>query len=194
MYKKIPFLTSSELLCRMELSEKSKKILSGDDTPRVVIEKLTASGHDIDLLSFFSHALPPREGICWGICCLSKHANWNCRENSNTISSIISWIKEPVERNRVACQTLAMELGTDTPLGWLCLAVDWNGSGSIAPPENPVVMPVAFLYCKALFGAVALSLGVGDEERTLLVQNYTEIGLAVAQGDWPLPANWGGDV
>ena len=185
--KKIPFNSIAAIIERMDLSEPAQKILSPEDTPQTALIKLDNESTEIDLISFFAHALPPREGICWGLNCLSQQDAVKGQQCLNPLTLVRAWVESPSEQNRVLCQTEAVELGTEGPLGWLCLAVDWNGSGSIAPPGNPVVLPAPNLYCKALFGAVALSLDKQDEDRKQLMSTYKMHGFALAKGEWPLP-------
>lgn len=185
--KKIPINSIAAIMNRMDLSETAQKILSPEDTPQTALIKLDNENTEIDLISFFAHALPLREGICWGLNCLSQLDAVQEQQSNNALTLVKAWVETPSEQNRVLCQAEAVELGTEGPLGWLCLAVDWNGSGSIAPPGDPIVMPAPSLYCKALFGAVALSLDKDEDDRAQLMETYKLYGFALANGEWPLP-------
>lgn len=182
--KKIPFETCGDILSRFELSEEGAAIITPEMTPADGVSALSTSETIFDLINFFAHALPPREGLCWALSLLASVP----RTSPDTISAqnaVRAWIDEPTERARRRCGDLAEAIGTEDPFGWLCNAVFWNGSGSIVTPDLPVVLPQPYLHAKALLGAAGLLTPLDDDERAAFVQRVRETGLAVAGGAWP---------
>lgn len=182
--KKIPFETCADILSRFELSEAGAAVALPEMTPADAVSALSTPETIFDLINFFAHALPPREGLCWALTLLAD-APKTSPDAVSARNTVRVWIDEPTERTRRRCGDLADAIGTEDPFGWLCNAVFWNGSGSIVTPDLPVVLPQPYLHAKALLGAVGLLAPLDDDERAAFVQRVREAGLAVAGGAWP---------
>lgn len=181
MLKKIPFPNCGEVLSRFELSEEAAEFIN----PEMPIEEgllaLARGETFIDFIGFVSHALPAREAICWAAA-VGEEMNGI---DSSVLKQVRAWVTEPQESRRLACRALAKKIGTETASGWLCMAVDWNGSGSIAAPEDPQVAPPNYLYAKALIGTVGLLAPLDEAKREDFFKLMHEKALAVGGGSWP---------
>lgn len=153
-YKKIPFTESEQILSRVELSSEAQALVDGKALPSVTIQVLFDNQLYIDLTNFIAHALPVRESIWW--CCVVlelREQDWSVAER-DTLQRCKSWALEPEEVKRRSIEQQLLRLGHDCALGWLAQAVVWNGSGSIAAPDQPQVLPAAYLFAKAVGGAI----------------------------------------
>lgn len=155
--KKIPYTQSAELLKRCDLSEEAALVVSDDLEPADVVSALSEHKLYIDLVSFLSHSLPMRESIWWACLALElRESDWDS-EQKKLIADAKRWVMEPDEaRRRLAEQQVVRQRHKTAP-GWLAQAVFWSGTGSIAPADEPQVMPPEFLYSKAVAGAINMA-------------------------------------
>lgn len=185
MLKKLPYTNSSAILAKADLSEAALSDITQDMPPEQVMEALASPELIVDYLRFFASAIPAREGVCWALAVVRDLRAIALDGEAETLVHVADWVRDPNETNRRRCMAAAEKLGVETPVGWLCLAVVWSGSGSIVPADLPEVMPPAGLYAKALFGAVALCLPNTDEERSAPAQLVHRLALDIASGGWP---------
>lgn len=154
MFKKIPYQDSSTILRHVKLSEKAAELVDPNATPSDVIELLAEEKLNIDLTHFFCHALPMREVIWWTCNVLElRNDDWTAAE-LRTLQECKQWVKDPQEGLRRRIEQQMQKFKNDRAVRWLAQTVVWNGSGSIAPPDYPVVMPAEYLYAKAAAGAI----------------------------------------
>ncbi|MGF1734175.1 DUF6931 family protein [Photobacterium satsumensis] len=152
--KKIPYISSGPILAGIELSEDAEGAVQREGSPTEVIEQLTKAGCYIDLAHFFAHALPMREAIWWCVQSIRlRQTEWNAAE-AMLVDDCERWVREPNEAIRRNIEKQIVTLKNDRAPKWLGQAVFWSGTGSIAPVDNPIVMPVDYLYAKAVAGAV----------------------------------------
>ncbi|GAL33768.1 twin-arginine translocation pathway signal [Vibrio maritimus] len=126
-----------------------------DSLPPVeVIRVLQKADLNIDLATFIAHALPMRESIWWATLATGiRKADLSQIENK-VIEDSANWVKQPNEALRRDIEKSIQPLANESSAKWVGQAVFWSGHGSIAPVENPVVMPADFLHAKAVAGAV----------------------------------------
>ena len=152
--KKIPYISSADIFSHIELSEEAELAVQCEASPEEVIAQLNQAECYIDLAHFFAHALPMREAIWWCVQALRlRQPDWSLEE-SKLIDDCERWVRDPNEGQRRRIERQLQELKDDRAPKWLGQAVFWSGTGSIAPADNPVVMPVEYLYAKAVAGAV----------------------------------------
>jgi hypothetical protein len=95
-----------------------------------------------------------RESIWWATLATSlRKADLSQAENK-VITDSANWVKQPNEALRRDIEKSIQPLENESSAKWVGQAVFWSGQGSIAPIENPVVMPADFLHAKAVAGAV----------------------------------------
>lgn len=152
--KKIPYQDSKKILSYFDLSDEAKDVVQDSLPPIEVIRVLQKESLNIDLATFIAHALPMRESIWWATLATSlRKADLSQAENK-VIEDSASWVKQPNEALRRDIEKSIQPLANESSAKWLGQAVFWSGQGSIAPVENPVVMPADFLHAKAVAGAV----------------------------------------
>lgn len=185
MFKKIPHLTSREILEKADISTEIRKTLDPDITPEAMLDTLATPDTMLDYLRFFAHAVPAREAICWALAVIKTLRPPTTPDGSEALEEVTAWLLDPSETRRRLCMGLVDRLGHDGPAGWLCLAVAWCGSGSIVSANLPEVMPPLGLHAKAVFGAVALCLPDSTEERVARLSRIDTLARRVAEGNWP---------
>ncbi|MDX8349819.1 hypothetical protein SLH49_17675 [Cognatiyoonia sp. IB215446] len=185
MLRKIPFDDSAELLSRFAVSDEAAEVVVTQDPPEVTLGKLKESGSFVDVANFFAFGMPPREGVCWAIAVYRTMRPELDESESNVLALAERWVKDPQEGIRVRLMDMSEKIDNETALHWLCSAVAWNGSGSMGPPDGPVVLPPKGLHSSALLGAVSLLMDGTEEEFERLQDVAYQTGLEVAQGGWP---------
>lgn len=185
MLRKIPFDTSAELLAKFAVSDEAAAVTSPEDPPAVTLEKLKKAGAFVDVVNFFAFGMPPREGVCWAIAVYRTMRPELDAAEQSALALAERWVKDPQEGVRVELMTMAETINNETPLHWLCNAVAWNGSGSMGPPDGPVVLPPKGLHASALLGAVSLLMDGSEEGVEALLDVAYRRGMEVAQGGWP---------
>ena len=140
MLRKIPFEDSAELLARFAVSNEAAEVVVAHDPPEVTLGKLKESGSFVDVANFFAFGMPPREGVCWAIAVYRAMRPGLGESESNVLALAERWVKDPQEGIRVRLMDIAEKIDNETALHWLCSAVAWNGSGSMGPPDGPVVV------------------------------------------------------
>lgn len=191
MLRKLPFDTSVEILKRFALTEDGAAVVTPTDSPEVTLATLFQSGHMPDMVSFFAHGMPPREGVCWAIAVHHDLNRSRIPHDHNTLAMAEKWVRDPQEGTRVKLMLEGERRDSSDPLSWLCNAVAWNGSGSMGPVDGPVVLPPAGLHASALLGAIALLAGDTEDSYQAVLESAYRRGLEVAKGGWPLSAEEG---
>ncbi len=185
MLRKIPFDTSGPILERFALSEEAAGAASAELEPEAALGALYKGEHTVDMANFFAHGMPPREGVCWAVAVLREMRPEMSAADKEILALAEKWIKDPQEAVRIRLMEEAESRDSGDPIFWLCNAVAWNGSGSMAPKDGPVVLPPIGLYASALLGAVGLLGGTTEESLKALHESAYRWGMNVAQGGWP---------
>lgn len=185
MLRKIPFETSAQVIERFALSEEAEQLVHTDMSPELALQTLHDKALFVDLVHYFAHGMPPREGVCWALAVQGDLLREPTVEEQALRAQVAQWVRDPQEGTRVALMQAAEARGHEDPLGWLCNAVAWNGSGSIGPIDGPVVLPPAGLHTSGLLGAIALLAGETEEDLAAARQAMYSRGLEVAHGGWP---------
>lgn len=181
--KKIPYQDSAKLLSYFDLSDEAEQVIDSKDSPIAVIEALKKAELNIDLASFFAHALPMREAIWWATQATSLRGKDFSEQENQIIVKSANWVKQPNEAVRRQLEQLIKPLPNQSAAKWVGQAVFWSGQGSIAPVDNPVVMPADFLHAKAVAGAVntAAALPEWSGSKTYYKQVF-DMALDLAHG------------
>lgn len=152
--KKVPFQKAMPVLKHFELSDEVSELVDPNASLEEVIELLQKVDANIDLANFWAHALPMRESIWWACIAVSKRTDVLKPLEKQTLEASLAWVKSPTEPLRRQIEIQIEKLPNESAAKWLGMAVFWSGAGSIAPIENPIVMPAEFLYAKAVGGAI----------------------------------------
>jgi hypothetical protein len=186
MLRKIPFETSALVLERFKLSEEGGAVVTAEQEPEAALQALHAGEHMVDMANYFANGMPPREGVCWAVAIMRDICTEMSAQDQEVLALSEKWIKDPQEGLRIRLMDEAEKRESDDPVYWLCNAVAWNGSGSMAPKDGPVVLPPTGLHASALLGAVGLLAGTTEESVKALLDSIYARGLEVAQGGWPM--------
>lgn len=185
MLRKIPYDTSTPILARFRLSDEAAKVISENMAPDLVLKALHKGKHFVDLIHFFGHAMPPREGVCWALSVIKDLQPEVSEADAAVCAQVGDWVRDPQETRRIALMQEGEKRENEDPIGWLCNAVAWNGSGSIGPVDGPTVLPPAGLYVTGLLGAISLLAGDTEDTFSTAVEVSFQRGMTVAQGGWP---------
>jgi hypothetical protein len=174
---------AADICERFLLSEQAALYLTGDVTPWQYIDLLTEKNLYPDAVRVLAHGLPKREAVWWACLCLREALGANPREKIKlALEAAEKWAKRPTEENRRDGLKAAETAGFGTPAGMTAMAAFWS-SGSLAPPEAPVVPPADDLTAGAVAGAVLLTaIGSAPDEVPKRHRRFLALGLAVACG------------
>lgn len=171
-------------VCRLfELSEDAAQLLDEKQTPAGFLAALIKHDHYADATRFLAHALPKREAVWWA--CLAARVGLGDKPTSVQSESLRvaeQWVFKPVEENRRPAKAVAEAAKLNNPASWAAMAAFWS-SGSLAPPDQPMVPPPDYLYAKAVASAVMLAAVMQKHEKT--EDNYRTFlrqGVDIARG------------
>jgi hypothetical protein len=118
-----------------------------------------------DAVRFIAHALPKREAVWWGWVCARRAAGENPPPKIKAaLDATEKWIAQPNEDNRRSAMAAAQKAELGTAAGCAGLAAFFS-TGSLAPPDAPVVPPGEFLAAKAVSGAVIFAAVANEPEK-----------------------------
>ena len=184
-FKKIPDNTIANIIKNYQLSEELAQQIQPDMAPDEFLQLTADRELYTDAVAFMAHALPLRESIYWAFLTVSFLKDKFTDEISARIPGTVeAWFKSSDEANRRICGELADALQLKNGPAWLAEAVFWSG-GSISSPKDPETQPPAFLYAKAVFGAVCLSISLDEEDPSVIKANFKKalrIAFNIAQG------------
>lgn len=182
-FKKIA-ASSADAYCRdIDLEEAAKALLNATLSPGQFLELLMANEHHADAVRFLARALPKREATWWA--CLAVRSAFGGQEWPERVKALTAaeqWVYKPSEENRRLCMGAAEAAGFDNPASWAAMAAFWS-SGSLAPPEAPVVPPAEHLTGKAVAGSVMLSAVLTEPEKSAeKYRLFLAQGIDIARG------------
>ncbi len=183
MYKKIPFQDCKALLSHFELSEDAAELVTSNLSPKDAIDSLYQNSLFLDLTHFFCHALPMREVLWWAVNALEIRRDVWTPIELGLLQNCKQWVKEPQEGLRRSIEQKLKLVKNDSAIFWLAQSVVWNGSGSIAAVDSPIVYPKEFLYAKAAAGAINTAAVVPEwKEFTSFYKSVFAMALDLANG------------
>jgi hypothetical protein len=189
MLRKLPFETSEPILERFDLSEEGALIVAPEMPPETAIEVLFKADLMVDMLKYFAHGMPPREGACWAVATMRDRLGDLDAKDQELLTLAEKWVKDPQEVLRMQLMDEGETRDNEDPFRWLCCAIAWNGSGSIGPKGGPSVFPATGLYASAFLGAVSLLVGTSEEGHAEVHKSAYRNGLEVARGGWPMQSD-----
>lgn len=184
-FKKIPDATIENIIKNYELSDDVAKLVQPTMAPDEFLQLTADKELYIDAVAFLAHALPLRESIYWAFLTVSfLKDKFTDDITARVPGAVEEWFKNSDEANRRLCGELAEALKLENGPAWLAQAVFWSG-GSILSPKDPETQPPAYLYAKAVYGAVSLSICLNEDDPKKIVDNYKKalrIAFNLAQG------------
>ncbi|SPF34064.1 putative secreted protein [Candidatus Sulfopaludibacter sp. SbA4] len=147
-----------------ELGPDAMALLLPDQKPPDFVAALVDQQLYPDAVRFLAHALPKREAVWWGWISARRAAGEHPPPKIKAaLEATERWIAQPTEENRRAAHAAAEHAQFGTAAGCAGLGAFFS-SGSLAPPEAPVVPPGDYLTAKAISGAVNFA-AMGGEPR-----------------------------
>ena len=181
--KKVPFNSIAPILKQFDLSDDAAEIVAPEMTVAEATALLGKAELSVDLVNFWAHALPMREGIWWAYLCSSKRQDTWTKQEREIAENVNVWLRSPSEPLRRRIEMAVEGLANDRAVRWLGLAVFWSGTGSIAPADSPAVMPAEMLYAKAVAGAVNIAAALPEWKEFRNYYNAAfQSALAIANG------------
>lgn len=178
-----PPRTAAEIAKPLELSEAAMKLIAPGLPVRAFFEALAAKPELVeDALKFLAAALPKREAVWWGFCCLKDSLKPPLPEAGvKAMADVEKWVRNPTEPNRRAALAASDAAGRNTGPGCLAAAAAYSG-GSLTPPRQAVVKPPEHL--SAIFLNAALTVAaVTDAPNTAAHRvKFLALGQQVAAG------------
>jgi hypothetical protein len=160
-----PAITAAQIASVAELSDKARALLQENQSPQTFLNSLREKGHFQDAVRFLAHALPKREAVWWAWVCARRSMEGESNPLAKAaLDATERWISQPTEDNRRAAMAAAEAADVGTPAGSAGLAAFFS-SGSLGPPESPVIPPGPYLTARAVSGSVILA-AVGGEPET----------------------------
>jgi hypothetical protein len=177
-----PRRTVAELCDAAELGEEAVALSLQGTPPRELMRQLIDAGLFTDAVRFLAHALPGREGVWWTWVCARKAAGEAPPPPIRAaLAATERWIAQPTDEHRRAAMAAAETADYGTAAGCAGLAA-FLSTGSLAPPDAPVVAPGEFMAAKAVAGGVTLAvLATEPEKAEEKFRAYLALGLEVAE-------------
>ena len=180
---KIGSRSVADIIEHAGLELESAALLRGEFSAEQGIALLRNAGRVIDVIKLLAHALPKREAVWWACTCGRALLGAGIPlSDEPAIATAEAWVYEPTDANARAAYGEAEPRGFQTPGGWAAVAAFWS-SGSLAPPEHPIVPPADYLTGVAVAGAITMAAVVEPvlemDARFLKFLNY---GLDIAAG------------
>jgi hypothetical protein len=177
-------------LCAVaDITDDARALLTnGAQSPRAFFSLLLDNGLQADAVRYLAHALPRREAVWWAWVCARKSAGAApAAPVKAALEATEQWIMQPTEENRRKALKVGEAADFGTAAGCAALAA-FMSSGSLAPPDSPVVPPGEFMCAKAVSGSVTIAVVATEPEKAgAKFKEYLQLGLEVADRTklWP---------
>jgi hypothetical protein len=149
-----------------ELGDDAKGLVRDGQSPRAYLNLLIENRHFPDAVRFLAHALPKREAVWWAWICARRSAGAEPPQKIKvSLDATEKWIAQPTEEHRRAAMQAAQDAELTTAAGCAGLAAFFS-SGSLGPPNAPVVPPGDYLTAKAVSGAVIFAAVAVEPEKS----------------------------
>ncbi|REL30718.1 DUF6931 family protein [Thalassotalea euphylliae] len=147
---------AGHIVNRYPMTDEAKALVTNEMTPSEAVEKLQQAGLERDAIQFIAHGLSVMSAIKWGLSCLRQKIDWQA-DDEQIFDCVERWVNAPNETLRIRAQQLSDRKGLgEYPSAWLGYAVFWSGTGSIAPPDLPAVMPPDNMVGHAINAAILM--------------------------------------
>ena len=180
---------TAELSVLADLGDEARMLLAnGAPGPRAFITLMMERELHIDAIRFLAHSLPRREAVWWAWVCARKVSGAAPPPPVKAaLDATERWIVQPSEEHRRQALQFGEAADFGTPAGCAALAA-FMSTGSLAPPEAPMVPPGEFMCAKAVAGSVTLAAVSTEPARAGEKFNeFVQLGIEVAERTklWP---------
>jgi hypothetical protein len=151
------FRTAHELCQAREvpLSAAAVARLDWNASPPAYVRVLLAENLLADARHLLAQALPTREALAWGCCCIRQAFCLSSAQEA-AVAAVERYVAEPTDAHRRATEVRATEVGLDSAAGCLAVAA-FCSDGSLLPSALPVMAPPAFVTGRLVSVAVYLA-------------------------------------
>ena len=166
-------------VCRhFHLGDAARKLLRPELTAEQYLELLIQNKQYADAVRVLAYALPKRQAIVWANECARQFSETNPSDKFSTaLEAVNKWLVEPNDENRRAAMKAAECAEFGTPPGSAALAVFFS-SGSLAPPDAPVIPPQEYLTPNAVIGSILMAALLKEPEKA---EDKYQVFLAAGQ-------------
>lgn len=170
-----------------ELGEDARGLLPGATAPEGFVDSLIQAGLFDDAERYLANAMRPREGVWWACLAARAFAEFGGQlspADQAALAAAEAWVFKPDEDNRRAAHERAMATQFSNPAAWAAMAAFWSG-GSMAPPNLPAVPPPPNAFGRAVWGAVAIAVGMNAKSPADLEARHRRFlaeGFDIARG------------
>jgi hypothetical protein len=167
-----------------DITAKAAKTPSAD----ALIDELAQQEKFLDALRLRAYLLSKRQAVWWGCLCMRDELNAPLRPpQSAAVKAAAIWVSNPDEENRRLAEQQAAAAKYSGPGAALALSAFWSG-GSIAPPENPEVLPDERLTSQGVASALIAAAYIGDPTKANpRLHAFLDKGKEIAQEKIKLP-------
>lgn len=181
--KKIVKRSVADFIAHAGLDAEKAARFSPQQSAADALGSLIEAGALEDALKLIAHALPKRESVWWA--CTCSRAVLGAApsgDEGHAIKAAEAWVYDPTDDKARAAYGWAEKLGFKTPGGWAAVAAFWS-SGSLSPPDQPLVPPAPYLTGVAVAGAVMLAAVVDPvSEISARHRRFLDYGIEIASG------------
>ncbi len=163
---------------------------AGASDPERLVSALQRGGQGAAACRLLACALPPREGVWWGMTA-ARHALQLPGQPApapavvDALAAVERWIAAPDDDHRRAAWAAAEKAGMDSPAGSVAGAVFFT-SGSVAPSDITTVSPPAGIHCTLASTAVVMAAATEPASFDALLDMYVQqaLGIVAHLGGW----------
>jgi len=184
-----PALASLVVVCAFlefheEIGARAATLSSADQ----LIDELAEQEKFLDALRLRAYLLTKREAVWWGCLCVRDELDEPLRPTqAAAVKAAAIWVGKPDEDNRRAAEHQAAAAKYSGVGASLALSAFWSG-GSLAPPENPEVLPDERLTSQGVAAALISGAYMGNSTKANdRIHAFLAKGKEVAAHKIPLP-------
>lgn len=173
-----------------EISARAATTPSADE----LIAELAEQEKFLDALRLRAFLMTKREAVWWGCLCVRDELDAPLNPpQSAAVKAASIWVGEPSEVHRRAAEQQAAAAKYSGFGATLALSAFWSG-GSLAPPENPEVLPDERLTSQGVAAALISAAYSGEAAKAKpRIHAFLSKGKEISDGKIPLPegnASW----
>lgn len=158
-------LSAAELARRAQVGEQAVALAADGTAPDAVVAALQQHELPLDAIRFLAQALPPRDRVRWAARCVRAVSGEALAPgDAEALRLADAWVDDPTEEVRRAAHAAAEAREFASAASWVAMAVFWS-TGSMAPPQAPVVPADPAYAGQAAAGAVMLAAVVDPPEK-----------------------------
>jgi hypothetical protein len=169
--------SARELCQEADLGDEAQAHLHDHPELPVFLDRLAGAGRYTDAVQIWARRLALPQALWWSCLCVWHRVRPQPHEvEDRALRTVLQWLNQPSEANRRACGAAAEKCKPASTPGNIARAAFWS-SGSVLPPELPVVTAPPGLPAQCLAAAV-ITVAEGEGPR---VRDAYRLFLGLAQ-------------